>query len=103
MLILEQHGFKFEVEIMLRGGRMATGPLNGEKPVEIIFRLAEGEFERIRAAYPERSEAQCRDLLEAIYKDLIERCGREGIRIPESSDGANSNAAPRSDTELVSA
>lgn len=85
MVTREQHGYKFEIEIMLPGGRVATGPLNGQKPVCITFKLADGEWERFRADHSDRSERECRQLLDAIRKDLITRCGREGIRPGESA------------------
>lgn len=86
MVTREQHGYKFEIEIMLPGGRVANGPLNGQKPLYITFKLADGEWERLRADHSDRSERECRQLLDAIRKDLIARCGREGIQSGEHSD-----------------
>lgn len=101
MVTREQHGYKFEIEIMLPGGRVATGPLNGQKPVCIIFKLADGEWERFRADHSDRSERECRQLLDAIRKDLIARCGREGIRLGEHSDDTTAGKNQLPDSALA--
>ena len=86
MLIREQNGYRFEIEIRLRGGRVADGSLNDEPPALITFRLAEGEWERFKAEHPELSEQWCRSQMSAIQRDLINRCGREGIRPGENTE-----------------
>lgn len=101
MVTREQHGYKFEIEIMLPGGRVATGPLNGQKPVCITFKLADGEWERFRADHSDHSERECRQLLDAIRKDLIARCGREGIRLGEHSDDTTAGKSQLPDSALA--